>query len=269
MFEPLSNYNSAKTGGWQASLGITDTRNYTCGHCGGSANSTINISHTSERVSICFCGYCKRPTYFEDRNGAQIPSRLPGRPVPGLSGDVSTLFQELRSCTQAGAWNAAVVTGRSLLLRLAWTLGADPKQVDNFKNAREYLTSAGHVSQNLALALDQIAFNGNTVIHYPANATAAEALQTVALMTDVLDSTLGTEHRLKQVAPIQRREGGNGQVARSHTSLPLLPLPSALRGQRRLCGGGAGGGNASPTSAIPISALVAPVSRPVHYPFIA
>lgn len=113
-----------------------ESREFRCGHCANSVASDkgFSSSQIGTRVKggvipgkkglIYICHKCTRPN-FVDYDGEQTPLSLPGATVSHVTNaDVSLLYEESRRCIQAGAFTAAVMCLRKLLMVVAIDQGA-------------------------------------------------------------------------------------------------------------------------------------------------
>jgi hypothetical protein len=93
----------------------------------------------------------------------QVPGVSYGNSVAHLPSDVSSLFNEARSCTAASCYTAAVLICRKLLMNIAVAQGA--KAGGTFLSYVEYLADSGYVPPNGKAWVDHIRKKGNEATH--------------------------------------------------------------------------------------------------------
>jgi hypothetical protein len=150
--------------------GATKSNSYTysCGYCGllvGSEKCYASGSPWNGGTlgAIYICPSCKRPTFIGS-DGERIPASRIGNDVKGITdSNVHSLFLEARNCTGVGAYTAAVLLCRKLLMNLAVHHGA----VENLKFIEyvEYLNNNGYIPPNGKQWVDMIRVKGNEATH--------------------------------------------------------------------------------------------------------
>jgi hypothetical protein len=85
-----------------------------------------------------------------------------GSPVEGLPDEIRTLYDEAR-ITAAGAYTAAVLCCRKILMHVAVSCGAEENQ--SFLDYVEYLAARGYVPPNGRGWVDHIRLRGNEANH--------------------------------------------------------------------------------------------------------
>jgi len=156
---------SSLYGEW-ASLQQVGAQTYVCGFCGDKVSSKeryrVLTSYGNQLISeIRICPSCNRPTLFE--SGRCFPASAPGNPVDKVPNEISTLYDEARSSTAAGASTAAVLVCRKILMHIAVEKGA--KEGDSFVSYIEYLANAGYVPPDGKGWVDYIRQKGNEANH--------------------------------------------------------------------------------------------------------
>lgn len=146
--------------------GTYESKKYTCYNCGSLVASVTAYSHKEhgprgQLEHIYICPHCHHPTYFQV--GKQIPSPLIGEEVSNLPDNVRQLYREARKCTGTGAYTAAVLTCRKLLMHIAVEKGA--KAGESFKKYVEYLSAKGYVPPDGKGWVDHIKDKGNEANH--------------------------------------------------------------------------------------------------------
>ena len=144
---------------------------WACGFCGHAAatqlayypkfKGTDNKGH-GEVISIRICGNCQRPTYFEDGQPNSPSTRL-GEDIAHLPTDVRALYDETRDATAAGAYTAAVLTCRKLLMHIAVEKGAE--EGVRFIEYVEYLVNNHYAPKGSEGWVDYIRTRGNEATH--------------------------------------------------------------------------------------------------------
>jgi hypothetical protein len=111
-------------GAWQGAQSI-EAKQYQCGYCDSIVGSVTGwfCTATNARCFIRVCTYCQRPSYFE--GNSQQPGVPFGGKVSGITQDVEILYEEARKCTSAGAYTAAVLACRKILMHTAVDKGPD------------------------------------------------------------------------------------------------------------------------------------------------
>lgn len=136
------------------------SKQFSCGWCNNVVATPIGF-HSQGGYRIHICPHCDKPTAFAD--GKQIPGIAYGASVGHLPPDISSLYQEARSCTSASCYTAAVLICRKLLMNVAVSQGA--KAGDTFISYVEYLAANGYVPPNGKGWVDHIRKKGNEATH--------------------------------------------------------------------------------------------------------
>ena len=126
-----------KLGGkWSNVTDALTPKKYTCGHCHSIVASSQGISISGTPDAVYICTYCNRPTFHE--GNTQQPGVAFGELVKHITDKgVGALYEEARECTSAGAYTAAVLCCRKLLMHIAVDKGAAENLT--FKQYVEYL----------------------------------------------------------------------------------------------------------------------------------
>jgi len=167
--------------------GTYESKKYKCYNCGSLVASVTGYSHQehvprSQLEYIYICPHCHHPTYFPVDK--QIPSPLIGEEVSNLPDNVRQLYREARKCTGAGAYTAAVLTCRKLLMHIAVEKGA--KIGESFKKYVEYLSAKGYVPPNGKGWVDHIKDKGNEANHEIVLMTQEEAKDLITFLQMLL-----------------------------------------------------------------------------------
>lgn len=150
--------------------GRLSSQTYICGYCGRDVASELGYSASGvddygRNISafLYICHHCHRPTLF-DWEGQQTPGPMYGATVDDIDDSaVAALYDEARNCTAAGAYTAAVLACRKLLMHVAVSKGA--KQNESFISYVEYLASSGLIPPDAKGWVDHIREKGNEANH--------------------------------------------------------------------------------------------------------
>jgi len=155
---------------WSNPSGVP-SRAYTCGHCGREIASSVGFPSAKHGI-VYVCSHCVRPTYFDIHNNP-TPGVAFGSTVGHLPNDILALYDEARRCTSTGAYTAAVLLCRKLLMNVAVAHGAKPG--DAFIAYVTYLADKGYVPPNGRGWVDHIRQKGNEATHEIALMTEQDA----------------------------------------------------------------------------------------------
>jgi Domain of unknown function (DUF4145) len=153
---------------WSNIQGL-QSRSYTCGYCGNPLASErgwfAHVGGPSGRIGafIYVCHQCWQPTFFDPTNG-QTPNVVFGNPVKDISEKmVEELYNEARKTTGIGAYTAAVLCCRKLLMHIAVSKGAQPGE--NFINYVQFLADKNFIPPGAKDWVDHIRKKGNEANH--------------------------------------------------------------------------------------------------------
>ncbi len=140
---------------------------YQCGYCDNhvapSKQYWAASKSRSDEGHIYICPRCSRPTFFDHRRN-QTPKPRLGQPISGISKpDVKTLYDEARDCTAAGAYTAAVMACRKILMNLA--VDQKAKEGGAFAYYVDYLSDHGFVPPQGKPWVTAIKDRGNDANH--------------------------------------------------------------------------------------------------------
>ena len=150
---------------WQ-DLKTIRPRRYTCGHCGNIVGPNTGYSALRQNAHIYICSYCFAPTYFENQgqySEEQIPGASYGRAIKGLKDHVKTAYDEARECMKAGAYTAAAMLCRKILMNVAVSKDAKPNQ--SFAEYVKWLQDNHYFPPGGLVWIDQIRGKGNEANH--------------------------------------------------------------------------------------------------------
>jgi hypothetical protein len=147
---------------WINTQNITETQ-FKCGYCGSVTAPNVGYLDKYGNGAIFICPNCTKPTYLEDE-GIQIPNIRLGNDVSGITDQgVQSLYNEARDCTSTGAYTAAVMVCRKILMNFAVAQKANPG--DTFVNYVTYLSDNGFIPPLGKPWVDQIRKKGNEANH--------------------------------------------------------------------------------------------------------
>ena len=168
-------------------LGTDDIANirYVCGFCGtltGPQKGYRTIMVSKRQGFVLICTYCNRPTFVDFLHGkiaSTIPSARMGRSINGLPPDVEAVYEEARLCTSAGAYTAAVMLCRKLLMHTA--IGKEAEAGKSFLYYVKYLNEKNLIPPGGEEWVDYIRKKGNEANHEIVETTAEDAEKLIAL----------------------------------------------------------------------------------------
>jgi hypothetical protein len=154
------------------------SRSFICGYCNhplASARGWIGQWETNSGglAYVFICHHCTSPTFI-DHEGHQWPGVVFGNVVKDIpEQSVADLYEEARRATGAGAYTAAVLCCRKLLMHIAVAKGA--KKGESFAYYVDYLSSNHHISPDAKDWVDHIRKTGNEANHEIIMASSADA----------------------------------------------------------------------------------------------
>lgn len=139
------------------------SRSYVCGFCGHKTASNRGWKTNQEISSIFICTGCNQPTYF-DASGTPMPGVAFGESVDHIDEkSVEQIYNEARICTGVGAYTAATLCCRKLLMHVAVDKGA--KSGETFAAYIQYLLDHHYLSPDYKDWVDRIRKDGNEANH--------------------------------------------------------------------------------------------------------
>jgi len=142
---------------------------YQCGFCNNIVSSVSGYKAGHQKdgsgkqlAAVYICPHCGGPT-FVDPNGNHMPDVPFGTSVNHIPEDVAKLYDEARRCTSAGAYTAAVMLCRKILMHLSVEKKA--KTGESFAYYVNYLANQGYVPPNGKDWVDHIRKKGNEANH--------------------------------------------------------------------------------------------------------
>lgn len=151
-----------------SNLGDFSGIRYVCGYCGATvapAHGWAGGYKNGALYNVLVCTDCNRPSMVI-RRGRTIettPAPKMGKGVAGLADDVSALYEEARSCTSAGAYTAAVLICRKLLMHIAVEKGAAAG--GRFVDYVDYLATNNYIPPDGRDWVDYIRTKSNEANH--------------------------------------------------------------------------------------------------------
>lgn len=160
-------------------VSIVGPQNWVCGYCGKDVGGNVGyLKNNAEYDRVYICPHCDNPTAFiPDSFGSigQYPGSMYGNEVRGLPETVSGLYDEVRKAYQAGAYTAAVLASRKLLMHIAVENGAPENE--SFLNYVDYLAASGYIPPNGKDWVDEIRKRSNEANHEIVMMSADDAEQ--------------------------------------------------------------------------------------------
>ncbi|MGA2330388.1 MAG: DUF4145 domain-containing protein [Syntrophales bacterium] len=141
---------------------------YQCGYCNrtlASAKGWMGRWITNRNVLgyIVICHHCSGPT-FVDHEGRQWPGVVFGNPVGDIpEKTVAELYEEARKASGVGAYTAAVLCCRKLLMHIA--VAKKAKEGLSFVNYVDYLSDNHYISPEAKEWVEHIRKKGNEANH--------------------------------------------------------------------------------------------------------
>jgi hypothetical protein len=176
----------------------------TCGHCSrnvaaeivfieGVASATLtsaNFSVPTNRTLYLRCPSCRQgsvrtPIDPTGRGGQVFPGGMPSTEVTNLPADVAAAWIEARRAHSVGAYTAAEIMCRKILMHLAVdTAGSQPGK--SFVAYIDDLQAGNFIMAGLKPVVDQIRNRGNKANHELPASTEQESLTTLTITHHLL-----------------------------------------------------------------------------------
>jgi hypothetical protein len=141
------------------------SQQWKCGYCNREVGSSIGFNVQANGGTVFYirlCGNCNGPTFFTP-DGDYSPVALMGNPVEHVPVELVPLFGEARAAAAAGAYTAAVLTCRKMLMHIAAQQGSKANQ--SFLDYVTYLADKGYVPPNGKVWVDYIRRRSNEANH--------------------------------------------------------------------------------------------------------
>jgi hypothetical protein len=121
------------------------------------------------------------------RDGSVYPSAPAGRTVAGLSDDVAGAWREARIAHNVGAYTAAEMMFRKILMYVAVDK-AGSKEGESFESYVNDLEANRYLTPGLKDVVDQVRQRGNGATHELPSSDEKDSLQTMAIVEYLLMS---------------------------------------------------------------------------------
>ena len=147
---------------WKETQALQPKR-FVCGHCGSDVTCNIGYAAPDTGRLIYICHNCIKPTYFGTAD-ERCPGDQYGANVEHVNDEnVAALYREARGSFSAGAYTAAVLCCRKLLMNIAVAKGAD--KGTNFVEYVQFLGDQHYVPPDAIGWVDEIRKRGNEATH--------------------------------------------------------------------------------------------------------
>jgi hypothetical protein len=170
----------------------------TCGHCGRDVNADIvaDVSQSihqptyTPRLGVALwlrCPGCGEGSVRKLNSDVIYPGARPGRLLQHLPPDVNQAWDEARSAYSVGAYTAAEIMCRKILMHLA----VDKANAQSGKQFIQYvdeLENAGYITTGLKPVVDQIRKRGNVANHDLPASSREESLATLKITEHLLEA---------------------------------------------------------------------------------
>lgn len=162
----MKNFGKAK---WKNTSKIESTP-FICWNCGKNiatdegyiALYKDKYGGINEKPMIYICHQCSAPSIV-DNERHMILCPLPGKEIKKLPEEINCVYNEARTCMSVGAYTAAVMLFRKIIMNMAVAEGA--KEGDKFINYVNYLCDNGFVHKRQTKQADEIRTMGNEANH--------------------------------------------------------------------------------------------------------
>jgi hypothetical protein len=184
-------YYSANKQNWE---------HYTCPYCSRDVNGAVVAGYTTPAGSWCLwvrCPSCGKGAVIQD--GMLHPATPFGPTIEGLPPETAEAYQEARSCMGVGAFTAAELMCRKILMHVAVDKGAAAGQP--FVTYLDHLEKAGYVTPPMKGWVDLIRKHGNLATHEIPAPNQQQAESTVMFTAELLRLVYEMEHMAKKYTP--------------------------------------------------------------------
>ena len=150
------------TTGWSNLSNIYPNR-FVCGYCGSFVTSEKGYAISNQRgAGVYICPGCAGPNCFaEDRQ--QFPAPALGNNVKNIPSELNDVYEEARTCTSHGAYTAAVMLLRKMLMCIAVEHGAS--EGATFTYYVDWMVDNDVVQKKAKPWVEQIKKVGNSANH--------------------------------------------------------------------------------------------------------
>jgi len=183
-----------------------EPKSFVCGYCGTKVSSdrgyrgvkqvTRNHRPDSQPIFIYICSGCKQPVYF-DEHFVQHPSSIYGENIENIpKEEIKILYNEARHCSSCGAFSAAVMCCRKLLMHIAVDKGAPENK--KFIEYIDYLVDNHYIHDESKEWVDLIRLIGNDANHEIKIMTEKDAKLLIDFISMILKILFDYPARAKQ-----------------------------------------------------------------------
>lgn len=159
----------------------------TCGYCGNKVGAEATQPRNPSDGGVWLqCPVCTKLS-VSDLYGRQFPQQLPGRAVDNLPTDLDRAWLEARRSFATGAFTAAEIMCRKILMHLAVDV-ASAHPGKSFVEYVDVLNEAGYITTGLRSVVDQVRARGNVANHDLPASTEQQAAQTISIVEYLLHS---------------------------------------------------------------------------------
>jgi hypothetical protein len=167
---------------------------YTCPHCSKDVSGAVVASREkgpgSPSTLWLVCPSCRAGSVVV--NGVLYPSSSFGPTIDGLPPEVAEAYDEARNCMGVGAFTAAELVCRKLLMHVAVDKGA--KAGDPFAAYLDFLEKAGYVTPPMKGWVDLIRKHGNLATHELPAPDPQQAESTLMFTAELLRLVYEMDH---------------------------------------------------------------------------
>jgi hypothetical protein len=176
-------YFSANNAAWET---------YTCPFCSKEVSGVV-VAVSNEGAWLR-CPTCRKGAVL--MGGILYPSAPFGPVVDGLPPEVEKAYNEARKCMSVGAFTAAELICRKILMHLAVDKGA--KEGEPFAAYLTFLEKAGYVTPPMKGWVDLIRKHGNLATHELPAPDRQQAASTVMFAAELLRLVYEMEHMARR-----------------------------------------------------------------------
>jgi hypothetical protein len=213
-----------------AMVGDMTTLPITCGHCGRAVGAEIvydsvmwgNVSGSTyvpqPSASLWLrCPHCGEGSVRTRNSGVIYPVPRPGRTLEHLPAEMVWAWEEARSAYSVGAYTAAEMMCRKILMHVAEDKGL-AEVGSSFVSCMDALHAAGFITKGLEAVVDQVRGRGNLANrHLP---PSSEQESHVTLMI--------TQHLMEAVYELPGIAAAPAQPPAADPTAPPAPSPPAV-----------------------------------------
>lgn len=164
-----------------------DTKTFVCCNCGkeiASNQGFVGFALGSPYCYIYICHNCSAPNAFDSLGKPLIEPKI-GKEIANLPENVSNLYNEVRTCLQSGAFTAAAMLMRRMLMDIA--VSEKIEQGLTFSQYVERLCTDGIIPRKAKHLADAVRQLGNEVNHELQTAKPEETFALFKFMEMLLE----------------------------------------------------------------------------------